>query len=64
MGMIQKFADWLRTPKVLLERFATAQHQVALNGSTNGAAPSANGERPALVLSEFGERVLEEASQE
>jgi branched-chain amino acid transport system permease protein len=62
MGMLQKLADWLRTPKVLLDRFATAQHEVALNGSANGA--SANGAPPELVLSEFGERVLEEANPE
>src|SRR5437764_6932623 len=64
MGMLQKLADWLRTPKVLLERFATAQEQVALNGSANGAVASTNGGRPQPVLSEFGERVLEEAQQE
>jgi branched-chain amino acid transport system permease protein len=63
MGMLQRLADWLRTPKVLLQRFATAQHEVARNGSTNGAAASTNGDRPELVLSEFGERVLEEAQQ-
>ena len=64
MGMLQKLADWLRTPKALLDHFATAQHEVALNGSHNGEAASANGDRPDLVLSEFGERVLEEAQQE
>jgi branched-chain amino acid transport system permease protein len=64
MGMLQKLTDWLRTPKVLLDRFATAQHQVALNGSSNGAAASTNGDSPPLALSEFGERVLEEAQQE
>src|SRR5207237_10853124 len=47
MGMLQKLADWLRTPKVLLNRFSQAQREVALNGSANGsradvpAAPSA-----------------------
>src|SRR5437660_9115186 len=61
MGMLQKLADWLRTPKALLDHFATAPHQVPLNGSHNGEAASANGDRPDLVLSEFGERVLEEA---
>jgi branched-chain amino acid transport system permease protein len=65
MGMVQKLADWLRTPKVLLERFATAQHEVAINGSVNGAESAANGNgaRPDLVPSEFAERVLEEAEQ-
>jgi branched-chain amino acid transport system permease protein len=64
MGMLQKLADWLRTPKVLLDRFATAQHEVAVNGGANGAGASTNGAPPELVLSEFGERVLEEAKQE
>src|SRR5205085_6328242 len=64
MGMLQKLADWLRTPKTLLERFAVAQEQVALNGSANGAVASTNGGRPQPVLSEFGERVPEEAQQE
>jgi MFS family permease len=65
MGMIQKLADWLRTPKVLLERFATAQHEVALNGSVNGAeaAANGNGDRPELMPSQFAERVLEEARE-
>jgi len=68
MGMLQKLADWLRTPKVLLERFAVAQHDVAVNGTGNGVHTAANGAsngaRPELVLSEFGERVLEEAREQ
>ena len=58
MGMLQKAADWARTPKVLLDRFAGMQEEVALNG--NGRL---NGEEPKteLVPSEFAERVLEEA---
>src|SRR5205823_6860938 len=67
MGMLQKLAEWLRTPKTLLERFAVAQHEVAFNGSGNGAHAAANGAsngtRPELVLSEFGQRVLEEARE-
>ncbi|MBV8162245.1 MAG: ABC transporter permease, partial [Acidimicrobiia bacterium] len=39
MGMLQRLTDWLRTPKVLLNRFATAQQEVA----RNGPAGSANG---------------------
>jgi branched-chain amino acid transport system permease protein len=66
MGMLQKLADWLRTPKVLLERFADAQHDVAVNGNGNGALAGAtgNGSKPDLVPSEFAQRVLEEAGQE
>jgi branched-chain amino acid transport system permease protein len=68
MGMLQKLADWLRTPKVLLERFAVAQHEVAVNGRaspTNGhAAVNGDGARPELVPSEFAERVLQEANPE
>jgi branched-chain amino acid transport system permease protein len=61
MGMLQKLTDWLRTPRVLLDRFAVAQHDVAVNG--NGAAAATNGDRPELVPTEFAERVLEEAGQ-
>src|SRR4051794_5582482 len=66
MGMVQKLADWLRTPKVLLERFAVAQHDIAVNGSANGALTNGhgNGADPELVPTEFAERVLEEAGQE
>jgi branched-chain amino acid transport system permease protein len=72
MGMLQKLNDWLRTPKLLLERFAVAQHEVAVNGSANGAlagvngngSAGENGSKPELVPSEFAERVLEEASPE
>ncbi|MBV8162214.1 MAG: hypothetical protein JO265_14940, partial [Acidimicrobiia bacterium] len=64
MGMLQKLADWARTPRALLERFATAQHQVAIDATGNGGRASTNGERRPLVLSDFGERVLEEARQE
>jgi branched-subunit amino acid ABC-type transport system permease component len=68
IGMLQKLADWLRTPKVLLERFADAQHEVAVDGHTNGAVVSANGAsngaRAELVPSDFAQRVLEEAGQE
>jgi len=68
MGMVQRLADWLRTPKVLLERFAVAQHEVAVNGNADGelaaANGSVNGARPELVPSEFAEKVLEEAKQE
>jgi hypothetical protein len=68
MGMLQKLADWLRTPKTLLERFAVAQHDVVVNGSVNGLKASvngaSNGARPDLVPSEFAERVLEEAAQD
>jgi hypothetical protein len=70
VGMLQKLADWLRTPKALLERFAVAQHDVAVNGSGNGngaasaANGSADGTRSELVPTEFAERVLEEAQQE
>jgi branched-chain amino acid transport system permease protein len=65
IGMLQKLTDWLRTPKTLLERFAVAQHEIAINGNGNGPAAHAvgngNDARAQLVLSEFGERVLEEA---
>jgi ABC-type branched-subunit amino acid transport system permease subunit len=62
MGILQQLADWVRTPKALLNRFAVAQHDVAANG--NGAGPAATGE-PAVELapSEFAERVLEEARE-
>ncbi|MBV8559511.1 MAG: branched-chain amino acid ABC transporter permease, partial [Acidimicrobiia bacterium] len=67
MGMLQRLTDWLRTPKVLLDRFATAQQEVARNGpagSANGARAATNGHRPEFVVSEFGERVLEGAQPE
>jgi len=67
MGMLQRLTDWLRTPKVLLDRFATAQQEVARNGpagSVNGARAATNGHRPEFVVSEFGERVLEGAQPE
>ncbi|MCU1451548.1 MAG: inner-rane translocator [Acidimicrobiales bacterium] len=59
MGILQKLADWLRTPKALLDRFAVAQRDVAANG--DGVAPTA----PTVELapSEFAERVLEEARE-
>jgi len=63
MGMVQKLADWLRTPRALLDRFSQAQREVVLNGHANGARPSVNGES-ALVPTGFAERVLEEASPE
>src|SRR5205823_7281636 len=66
MGGVQKLADWMRTPKVLLDRFGDAQHEVAVNGSMNGAQTAAadgNGVHPELVPSEFAERVLEEARE-
>jgi branched-chain amino acid transport system permease protein len=55
MGIVQQLADWLRTPKALLDRFALAQHEVAANGNGPGAPT------PDLAPSEFAERVLEEA---
>jgi hypothetical protein len=59
MGMLQRLADWARTPTVLLHRFAVVQEEtVAPNG--NGALP----EDRTLVLSEFGERVLHDAPLE
>src|SRR5437764_2836871 len=61
MGMLQKLADWLRTPKTLLERFAVAQHHLAVDG--NGKAAASNGDRRELVPTEFAERVLEEAAE-
>src|SRR4051812_5038309 len=69
MGMLQKLADWARTPKVLLERFAEVQQEATLNGNGTGHGNGngrADGAEPAkeLVLSEFGERVLEEAEAE
>ena len=68
MGMLQKLADWLRTPRALLERFGVAQHEAAINGSANGAHATANGDsdgaRPVLIPTEFAQRVLEEVSQE
>ena len=64
MGMLQKLADWLRTPKALLDRFSQAQHEAVLNGSANGSRPAVAGTEGALVPTEFAERVLEEARQE
>src|SRR4051812_20090602 len=69
MGMLQKLAEWARTPKVLLERFAEVQQEATLNGNGTGHGNGngrADGAEPAkeLVLSEFGERVLEEAEAE
>jgi branched-chain amino acid transport system permease protein len=57
MGMLQRIADWARTPTVLLERLGGAQREMAIenNGRVNGAGPSAD-----LVPSDFAERVLEE----
>jgi hypothetical protein len=66
MGILQKLADWLRTPKTLLERFAVAQHEIAANGTGDGSLATngnGNGARPELVPSEFAQRVLEEAEQ-
>jgi hypothetical protein len=64
MGMLQKLADWLRTPKALLDRFSQAQHQVVLNGGPNGTRAGAADTSSTLVPTEFAERVLEEARQE
>jgi branched-chain amino acid transport system permease protein len=64
MGMLQKLADWLRTPRALLDRFSQAQRQVVLNGSANGSGPGVSDAPSALVPTEFAERVLEEARQE
>jgi branched-subunit amino acid ABC-type transport system permease component len=75
IGMLQKLADRLRTPKTLLERFAVAQHQAAVNGTGNGVSGNgvgagvatngaSNGDRPELVPTEFALRVLEETRNE
>ena len=70
MGMLQKLNDWLRTPKALMERFAVAQQQAAVNGNGNGVGAgtatngASNGDRPELAPSEFALRVLEEAHKE
>jgi branched-chain amino acid transport system permease protein len=68
VGMMQRLADWVRTPKALLDRFSVAQHDLAINGSGNGNGAAVNGSedgaRAELVPTEFAERVLEEAQQE
>jgi branched-chain amino acid transport system permease protein len=58
MGMLQKLADFVRTPKALLDQFAGVQHDVALNGHVHANGAESDAE---FVPSEFAERVLEEA---
>ncbi len=69
MGMLQKAADWMRTPKALLRRFSEAQRELVLHGHANAAradgsaVASTNGAKHELVPSEFAQQVLEEAAQ-
>jgi branched-chain amino acid transport system permease protein len=58
MGMLQRLADWARTPTALLRRFAAAQHEVAVVAG-DGARPPVS-----LQPSEFAVHVLEDASSE
>ena len=57
MGMLQRLADWARTPTALLRRFAAEQQAVVMAG--NGTRPT-----PSPQPSEFAERVLEDARLE
>jgi branched-chain amino acid transport system permease protein len=58
MGMLQRLADWARTPTALLRRFAAAQREVVAVTSDGARAPAA------LQPSEFAVRILDDASSE
>ena len=57
MGMLQRLADWARTPTALLRKFAAEQEAVVTAG--DGTRPI-----PSPQPSEFAERVLEDARLE